>query len=235
MSTRTKPVAYPSADGKASIPAYVAAPEGPGPHPAVLILRGVAGPEDGYTEIAERLAGWGYLALLHGWKIRGDDPPDADVGADLAGALAFLRSFRAADRTRLAVFGFCRGGVHALMAATAHPDIRLVVVFHGFAFRPERARPGLQPYDLAQSISVPTLILHGTRDEQAPVEGMRRLQEAVRSGGRPIEFRYYEGARHGFAVRTHPGYDAPTAEAGFAEARKFIDANFRAPAAPTAG
>ena len=223
MSIRTERTAYPSADGKTSIPAYVAAPQGPGPHPAVLILRGVAGPEDGYTEIAERLAGWGYLALLHGWKIRGDDPPDAAVEADLAGALAFLRSLPAADRSRLAVFGFCRGGVHALMAATAHPDIRLAVVFHGFAFRPEHARPGLQPYDLAQRITVPTLILHGTRDERAPIEGMRRLEQRVREAGRPIEFKYYEGARHGFAVRTHPGYDAPTAQASFAEARKFMD------------
>ena len=223
---RTERTSYPSTDGATSIPAYIAAPEGPGPHPAVLILRGVAGPEDGYTEIAERLAGWGYLALLHGWKIRGDDPPDAPIEADLAGALGFLRSLPAVDRTRLAVFGFCRGGVHALMAATAHPDLRLVVIFHGFAFRREHAQPGLQPYDLAQKIAVPTLILHGTLDEQAPIEGMRRLEERVRESGRPIEFRYYEGARHGFAVRTHPGYDAPTAQVSFAEARKFIDARF---------
>ncbi|HEX6317523.1 MAG TPA: dienelactone hydrolase family protein [Burkholderiales bacterium] len=221
---RTERTTYLSADGGTSIPAYVAAPDGPGPHPAVLILRGVAGPEDGYTEIAERLAGWGYLALLHGWKMRGDDPPDATVEADIAGALAFLRSLPSVDRGRLAVFGFCRGGVHALMAATSHADIRLAVVFHGFAFRPSRARPGLEPYDLAQSVSVPTLILHGTRDEQAPIEGMRRLEARVREAGRPFEFRYYEGARHGFAVRTHPGFDAPTAQAGFEEARKFIDA-----------
>jgi carboxymethylenebutenolidase len=227
MTVRTERTTYASADGRTSIPAYVAAPESPGPHPAVLILRGVAGPEHGYTEIAERLAGWGYLAVLHGWKIRGDDPPDASVEADLAGALAYLRSLHAADRARLAVFGFCRGGVHALMAASAHPDLRLAVIFHGFAFRPERARPGLQPYDLAQKIAVPTLILHGTQDEQAPIEGMRRLEERVRAAGRPIEFRYYEGARHGFAVRTHPGFDAPTAQASFAEARKFIDAGFR--------
>ena len=226
MTVRTERTRYPSADGATSIPAYIAAPEGSGPHPAVLILRGVAGPEDGYTEIAERLAGWGYLALLHGWKIRGDDPPDAPIEADLAGALAFLRSLPAVDRTRLAVFGFCRGGVHALMAATAHRDLRLVVIFHGFAFRREHAQPGLQPYDLAQKIAVPTLILHGTQDEQAPIEGMRRLEERVREAGRPIEFRYYEGARHGFAVRTHPGYDAPTAQVSFAEARKFIDAHF---------
>lgn len=224
MTLRAERTTYPSADGATSIPGYVAAPETPGPHPAVLILRGVAGPEDGYTEIAERVAGWGYLALLHGWKIRGDDPSDTDVKADLAGALAFLRALQAADPARLAVFGFCRGGVHALMAATAHPDLRLAIIFHGFAFRPSRARSGLQPYDLAKRIAVPTLILHGTKDEQAPIEGMRRLEESAREAGRPIEFRYYEGARHGFAVRTHPGYDAPTAQASFAEARKFIDA-----------
>ncbi|MGQ0546220.1 MAG: dienelactone hydrolase family protein [Betaproteobacteria bacterium] len=216
-------ITYPSADGTTSIPGYLAAPEGTGPHPAVLILRGVAGPEDGYTEIAERLAGWGHLALLHGWKVRGDDPSDAAVEADLAGALAFLRSLATADRFRLSVFGFCRGGVHALMAATAHPDIRLAVIFHGFAFRPEHARPGLQPYDLAQKIAVPTLILHGTKDEQAPIEGMRRLEQRAREAGTPIAFKYYEGARHGFAVRTHPGYDAATAQASFAEARKFLE------------
>ena len=49
----------------------------------MLILRGVAGPDDGYTEIARRLAEWGYVALLHGWKVRGTDPPDAPVYDDL--------------------------------------------------------------------------------------------------------------------------------------------------------
>jgi carboxymethylenebutenolidase len=232
MSVHTERTSYPSADASTSIPAYVAAPDGPGPHPAVLILRGVAGPEDGYTEIAERLAGWGYLAVLHGWKVRGDDPPDAAVAADLAGALAFLRSLPAADRTRLAVFGFCRGGVHALMAATAHPEIGLAVIFHGFAFRPKEAQPGLQPYDLAEKIAIPTLILHGTEDARAPIEGMRRLEQRARDAGKPIAFRYYEGARHGFAVRPHPGYDAAIARTAFAEARKFIDASFMSPARP---
>ena len=70
MTIRTERTTYPSADGKTSIPAYAAAPEAPGPHPAVLILRGVAGPEVGYVEIAGPPARWGYLARLHGWKIR---------------------------------------------------------------------------------------------------------------------------------------------------------------------
>ena len=226
MSIRARPASYLGAEGK-TIPAYLAEPEAPGPHPAILILRGVAGPEDGYTEITERLAAWGYLGLLHGWKIRGDDPPDAIVQPDLAGALAFLRSVKSADPSRLAVFGFCRGGVHALMAVTSHPEIRLAVIFHGFAFRPEKAQPGVEPYDLAEKVEVPTLILHGIEDERAPVQSMRRLEDRARKAGRPIEFRYYERARHGFAVRTHPGYDASIAKASFEEARKFIDARLR--------
>jgi dienelactone hydrolase len=119
----------------------------------VLILRGVAGPDDGYTEIARRLAEWGYVALVHGWKVRGTDPVDGLVYADLQGAMTFLESVGQADLQRLAVFGFCRGGVHAVMAARAHPEIRVVAVFHGFAFRPAGAQPGAEPYDLAEGVS----------------------------------------------------------------------------------
>jgi carboxymethylenebutenolidase len=219
---QTERLTYPSGDGKTELSGYVAVPDARGPHPAVLILRGVAGPEDGYTEIADRLGGWGHLALLHGWKIRGNDPPDSVVTEDLSGALNYLRARSEVDRRRIAVFGFCRGGVHSLMAATAHPDVGLVIIFHGFAFRPEQAQPGLQPFDLAQKISVPTLIMHGTEDEQAPIEGMRRLEERVQFLERPITFKYYSGVRHGFAVRTHPGFDAATAKDSFEEAHKFI-------------
>jgi len=211
-----------SGDGQTKLTGYIAAPHGSGPHPTVLILRGVAGPEAGYTEIAERLEDWGYLAMLHGWKIRGDDPPDRPVQDDLAGVVAYLCSRRDVDAARLAVYGFCRGGVHALMAATAHAQIRLVTIFHGFAFRPEQAQPGLQPFDLAQKIAVPTLVLHGTEDEQAPIEGMRRLEASVRELARPIQFKYYEGVRHGFAVRTHPGFDPVAAQVSFQDAFKFI-------------
>src|SRR4029077_17744051 len=142
MSVRLESVSYTSGDGTTTIPSYLATPGVDGPYPTVLILRGVAGPDDGYTEIARRLAEWGYVALLHGWKVRGNDPPDAAVYDDLNGALRFLRSVGRVDQKRLAVFGFCRGGVHAVMAARAHSEIRAIVVFHGFAFRPTRALAG---------------------------------------------------------------------------------------------
>ena len=223
MTVRLTPVTFTSGDGKTSIPSSLAIPNGGGPRPAVLILRGVAGPDDGYTEIARRLAEWGYVALMHGWKVRGANPEDVPVYDDLNGAMAFLRSLEQVDQTRLAVFGFCRGGVHALMAARAHETIRVIVVFHGFAFRPARSVPGAEPYDLAEGVTVPTLILHGTEDEQAPVAGMRQMEARMRALGKICEFRYYDGARHGFAVRTHPGYEAHAAKQSFDEARRFLE------------
>ena len=226
MSASLEPVTYASADGATAIPSYLASPGGTGPHPAVLILRGVAGPDDGYTEIATRLAEWGYVALVHGWKVRGDDPADAAVYDDLNGALAFLRSIARVDQGRLAVFGFCRGGVHAVMAARAHQEIRAVVVFHGFAFRPQGARPGAEPYDLVEGVDVPTLILHGTEDERAPLADMRRMEDRMRGLGKTCDFVFYEGARHGFAVRTHPGFESRSARQSFDEARRFLASHF---------
>src|ERR1051325_4423256 len=215
------PVTFTSGGGTPPVPSYLALPAGRGPHPTVLILRGVAGPDDGYTEIAQRLAGWGYAALMHGWKVRGNDPSDDLVSADMKGAITFLRSVPEVDMTRLAVFGFCRGGVHAFMAARAHDEIRTIVVFHGFAFRSPRAQPGDQPYDLVERVDVPALIMHGTEDEQAPLETMQRMETRMRALGKACAFTYYAGARHGFAVRTHPGVEPRAAAQSFADGARF--------------
>jgi dienelactone hydrolase len=82
--------------------------------------------------------------------------------------------------------------------------------------------PGLEPFDLVERVNVPTLVMHGTEDEQAPVDGMHRMEARMRALGKACEFKFYDGARHGFAVRTHPGYDAPTAAQSFVEARRFL-------------
>src|SRR3989475_9857468 len=149
------------------------------------------------------------------------------VYADMQGAIAYLRSVREVDPTRLAVFGFWRGCVHAVMAARAHDEIRAIVVFHGFAFRSPRAQPGAQPYDLVEAVNVPTLIMHGTEDEQAPLETMERMEARMRTLRKACAFTFYPGARHGFAVRTHPGYEAAAATRSFEEARRFLDIHVR--------
>ena len=66
------------------------------------------------------------------------------------------------------------------------------------------------------------LVLHGTEDERAPIGDMRRMEARMRGLGKICTFVYYDGARHGFAVRTHPGYAAEAATQSFDEARRFL-------------
>ena len=92
----------------------------------------------------------------------------------------------------------------------------------GFAFRPAGAQTGVEPYDLAGDVDVPMLVLHGTEDERAPMADMRRMEARMRSLGKACSFVFYNGARHGFAVRTHPGYSAEVAKPSFEEAKRFL-------------
>ena len=44
----------------------------------------------------------------------------------------------------------------------------------------------------------------------------------MRGLGKTCDFVFYEGARHGFAVRTHPGFESRSARQSFDEARRFL-------------
>ena len=69
--------------------------------------------------------------------------------------------------------------------------------------------------------------MHGTEDEQAPLDTMQRMEARMRSLGKSCAFTCYPGARHGFAVRTHPGFEAHAAAQSFQEARRFVDTHLR--------
>ena len=44
----------------------------------------------------------------------------------------------------------------------------------------------------------------------------------MRALGKVCTFVFYDGARHGFAVRTHPGYAEDAAKQSFDEAKRFL-------------
>lgn len=214
-------ISYTASDG-VDIPAYLANPETGSPRPVVVVLRGVAGGDEGYTEIAARLASWGYVALVHGWQCRGSNPTDAEIESDLDAALAFLRGVPAADTEGICFAGFCKGGIYAFMGSAKYETVRAVVVFHGFAFRTLDETHRLQPIDLAGIIKVPVLLLHGTEDKSAPLDGMRELGAKLRRSSAATSLHEYAGAQHGFAVSTHPNYSVQHAKEAFKIAQDFL-------------
>jgi dienelactone hydrolase len=48
------------------------------------------------------------------------------------------------------------------------------------------------------------------------------MEARIRALGKVCRFVFYDGARHGFAVRTHPGYAADAAKQSFDEAKRFL-------------
>jgi dienelactone hydrolase len=119
---------YKGPDGT-EIKSYYVAPDKP--RGAVILLRGVAGPDSGYTEIADRLSASGYAALVHTWQVRGNDVEDATLLGDIAAAIAFLKARSELAGREVALFGYCKGGGFAVLAAARNRDVAAVVAFHG--------------------------------------------------------------------------------------------------------
>lgn len=212
---------YRAADGTA-IESYFAAPAAQR-SPAVIILRGVAGPDTGYAEIADRLVDAGFAALVHRWQVRGDDPGDAQLIADLEAALAFLRQRPEVDAGRVAIIGYCKGGGQAVLAAALLPEIRAVVAFHGFARRPNGPdAEHADPVTVVERVTQPVLLLHGENDQLSPLPAMRELAAALGPRNPANGIHTYAGADHGFAVSTHKGYQAAAAADGFERALTFL-------------
>lgn len=207
------------------IESYFTAPAGRR-SPAVIILRGVAGPDSGYTQIADALAGEGFAALVHRWQVRGDDPDDDVLIGDIRAALAFLRSRPEVDADRIAVFGYCKGGGQALLAAAELDGIHAIVAFHGFAKRPNGADPAhADPIAVVERLGRPVLLLHGEQDQLSPLPSMKELAVALQGAGCPGGIHIYPGADHGFAVSTHKGFKPDAASDGFKRGVSFLREN----------
>ena len=222
MSTLSE-VKYPGGYGLAEINSWWAS-AGEARAPAMLILRGVAGPMEGYKQIAETVSSWGYHALVHNWQVRGNEPDDADIESDLAQAFKYIENHPHVDAKRIGLMGFCKGGTFAFIAARKRTRLVGVAIFHGFCRRKASESHLQQPYDLAPAMQAPMLLLHGTADTQAPIEGMRKLFTHLRESGVVSTLHEYPDVEHGFAVSTHPGYEPNAALDSLRRAKAFFSA-----------
>ena len=64
----------------------------------------------------------------------------------------------------------------------------------------------LRPHEALKDLTMPTLIVHGTRDTFIPVESSRKYASQIHA---PVTLLEVEGAQHGFAVHDDPGYLEP--------------------------
>jgi dienelactone hydrolase len=185
--------------------AYVARAAGSGPHPTVLIAPTVRGPTPLEHEKADALASEGYVAIVidHYGREKRDmgEAAFAEMNMLLADrarlrrqlldTLAFTRALGGVDRARIAIIGYCFGGLCALdLARTGTNELRGAVSIHGIFSRPE-IEPQLP-------IRAKLLVLHGWDDPLATPDDVLDLTRELTDAGADWQLHAYGHTVHGF-------------------------------------
>lgn len=183
---------------------YLAEPDGPGPHPAVMMLHEWWGLNQDITLLADALAAEGYVVFVpdaYRGRVTSQIPralylrlgtPEDQVKADLDAALDYLLSRPNVDPERVASLGFCFGGGHSLLLSLRHPEtIPLTIIYYGDVIG--------DPATLAPLVnSRGVLGIFGENDQQIPVAEVAVFEQALTSLGIPNEVTIYPGVGHAF-------------------------------------
>ena len=136
-------VEYKDASGQELL-GYLAEPDEPGPHPAILLIHEWWGLNEGMTVLADALAEEGYVVFAPD-AYRGNvtaafpralwlrlTTPGEQVEADMDSALAYLRGLDNIDSERVASMGFCFGGGHSLQLGLRQSEnLALTIIYYG--------------------------------------------------------------------------------------------------------
>jgi carboxymethylenebutenolidase len=196
--------------------AYLALPES-GSGPAVLVLHAWWGLTSIFTDVCDRLAAHGFVALapsLYAGGVttasiaeaeeliaRHDNAPEIAETA-LRNALEHLRGLSATTGERFGVIGFSMGANWALHLSQTWPDdIGAVVAVYG-------TDDG--DYGTARAAYLGHYAEH---DDFEPLELVRSLESRIRAAGHDVTFHVYPGTGHWFVEPNRPdAYDAEAAE-----------------------
>ena len=202
--------------GGSEMEMYAALPDGPGPHPAVVIAFHVGGLDDFDRKMADQLAESGFVAvvpdLFHRFPQSVMDGPrldrlghlqDPDIIADMNAAVDFLAGNSLIDSNRLGVTGFCMGGRIAWLMAASNPIFKCTAPFYGGNIMGNWG-PGETPFSMANNINCPMLFHFGAEDGNPSVADRDIFDAELTRLGKDFEFHTYDGAGHAFMDYTNP-------------------------------
>lgn len=204
------------ASGEDSVRAYVTYPDRETRAPAIIVIHENQGLTPWEPTVADRLAGYGYVAIVPDLlsSSLGQTPDDRDsaraaiseldperVTADLNATFAWLQQNSHVRPTDIATIGFCWGGGQSFRYATNNPALRAAVVCYGPA-------PDTQAMS---SIKAPVLGIYAEND--ARINAARpAVQDRLRRLGKRFITESYPGTGHGFLKPGRMGSDGPEPE-----------------------
>ena len=212
-------VNIPTADGVADC--YFARPS-TGSAPAVTVWPDALGLRTAYKQMGKRLAESGYSVLVVNPYYRVSKAPGVPEGANpaLPETRAIMQTMRASmnptthvsdskafvawldaqpsvDKNRkMAVTGYCMGGVITMRAAAAVPErIGACATFHGGGMATKAAD---SPHFLIPQMKAHYLIAIAESDDMRDPEAKDLLRKAYADAKLPAEIEVYQGTQHGW-------------------------------------
>lgn len=217
-------VTFPSGDSTAQ--GFLYLPQGPGSHPAVIVIQEWWGVNDWIKEQAANYASKGYVALavdLYRGKIAKDPdtahelmrglPQDQGV-RDLTSGFRFLANRKDVNRSRIGAVGWCMGGGFASQLAVAEPSLRAVAINYG-ALPTDKTALG--------KIHAAVLGNFGGLDQGISAESIHTFEASLKSMGKPVDTKIYPDAGHAFEnPNNKTGYKPEDAADALARIDKFF-------------
>lgn len=211
--------------------------------PAVLLIHDWTGLDEYEQMRTKMLAENGYVAFsmdMYGKGIRAKDHKEAGelsgtYGKDrkllrsrIETALQVLKARPEVDAARIAVVGYCFGGMAAIESALMAADIKGVVTFHAALVFPTLSAD-------AANIKVPLLIHHGDADKFVPEKDVKALKTQLDKAKVKYQLVVHPGATHGFTLKSNVGheehfgmkYDARADLASWASMLSFLRENLK--------
>ncbi|MEO8745172.1 MAG: dienelactone hydrolase family protein [Candidatus Dormiibacterota bacterium] len=186
--------------------ARAAKPTGAG----MVVMPDVRGLHHFYKELAQRFAEAGidavtidYFGRTAGIGERADDfeymphvekTTQENIAADVAAAMAYLKTKDGGAVKAIFTVGFCFGGSNSVNQSALNPSVNGCIGFYG---RPARSEP------YVGTMKAPLLLLVPEADAATPIEVAREFEHKLTEAHVPHEMKVYEGAPHSFFDRTY--------------------------------
>ncbi len=215
--------------------AYVARPEGDGPHPGLLVFQEAFGVNHHIRSVTERFAAQGYVAiapeLFHrtappGLEVSYTDFPSVmphlkavtteTLELDIRAAYEWLTSNAQVKANEISSVGFCMGGRASFVANSVVP-LRAAVSFYGGGIA-----PGL--LDRAAKLQAPSLFIWGGLDKHITPEHRKAVTEALSSQQKIYVNAEFSRADHGFFCDERAAYEPHSARQAWALTLEFLRA-----------
>jgi carboxymethylenebutenolidase len=231
-SVKKETVQFKSGDDTVS--GFLAEPESPGKHPALVVIHEWWGLNDWVKEQAEKFAEQGYVALAVD-LYRGKTATDSDTAhqlmrgmpqdravRDMQAAFSYLAALPEVNPNHIGDVGWCMGGGLALQLAIHQPHLAACVVNYG-------ALP-TDPNDLSQ-IYAPVLGNFGADDHGITPDDVHAFEKFMRARGRLLNVKIYDGAGHAFENPSNTnGYRPEAAADALKRTIDFLNALLKEPA-----